>query len=266
MKVAGRSCITRLAAALLSWSVPAAATSSALPSPYAARPLALPDGTLRIDAGPKWPFPPYRQGLVTVTHIDNVDTYWHLNGGLTVGIVRDFEVGLLLPLQFAPDIDLHNPVPHLLWRFARGGFEAGLSASAVLPVERKRAGLSGLAVLPGEGEFVTHVGLPLRAHASILRFDFGPFLRIDPGDQVDFMVPFELAIQPTRQFFIGPEVSLVFPDFNGVDIPVGFFAGYTIRTVHGTLGDIGGRMRLFSLDEGVDVWQLMFTFDFFFDL
>jgi hypothetical protein len=228
------------------------AVTNALPAPYAARPLTLPDGTMSLDAGPKWPFPPYRQGLVTVTHVNDVDTFWHINFGLTFGIVRNFEFGLLLPLQFAPDIDLANPVPHLLWRFLDDrSFEAGLAASAVLPVE---------------GDFVTHIGVPFRAHATILRFDFGPFLRIDPGDQVDFIAPFELAIQPTSQVFLGPEVSLVFPAFDAIDVPVGFFAGYTVRSTSGTIGDIGGRARFDSLDDGVDVWQFMFTLDLFVDL
>jgi hypothetical protein len=242
--------------------LPARADSSAIPGDYVARPLTLPKSTLRIDSGPKWPFPPYRTGQLTVTHVDlglADDTWVHLNPGATFGIVRDFELGFMLPMRLSPEGDLEDPVVHLMYRFADGDAEAGFFVAAPLPFD---------------GPFHPITGIPIRLHlGNVIAFDLGPFVRIDledtgdDGDEegVDLILPFELSIQASDAIHFGPELTVELPEFDGVNIPVGFFLGYTITDASGTLGDLVGRTRLYTLDDGIDVWQLMLSFDLFFD-
>ena len=243
-----------LVLSLLSLCAGALADSARLPTPYADRPLTLPAPMLRFDAGPKWPFPPYRVGHLMVSDGEGSDTEVSLNPGMTFGIVDDFELGFVVPVEVAPDVDLHDPVVHLTYRFADGNVEAGLSVAAPIPIE---------------GEFVAYVGIPLRVHGGVIALDFGPFVALDPDppdESASFIFPLELAIQPTDAFFLGPEVAIVLPQFDGVDIPAGFFLGYTIADATGTLGDLIGRARFFTLDDDVYYWQLMASFELFFDL
>lgn len=241
--------------AALSVSPQAQATSEKVPGPYVERPLVLPKGTLRLDAGHHWP---YNDALFKHLVLRGAEDMQFLNPGLTFGLVDDFEFGLVAPLRLSPNFHVEDPRLHALFRFARGDVEAGVFGSL-------RLGFFDRTVLT--------TGVPLYWHINrTMRLDTGGFFEFafGPGSSVGFIVPAQLAFQLNRDWFAGPESGLIlynlFDDGSGAAIPLGGFFGYTITTGGGTLGDLYGRARIENLVNGFAAVSLMFGLEFFFNL
>jgi hypothetical protein len=252
----GWAAVASTGLAVLAVSESARAQSTRLEPEYVERGLVAPDKTLRIDAGPHWPMSTFPTGQFVVTHVDFGDddeTFIHLNPGLSFGITEDFELGFMLPMQVAPDGDLHDPLFHLTWRFVDESVEVGLFGSASVPIE---------------GDFTPVFGLPIFVHASPLRIDTGFFVvtHFEDPEGIDGIVPLLFPIQATSSFFVGPETALIFPRFDDVVVPLGAVFGWTITTGGGTLGDLDLRFRLPNVEDGFDVFQVSFGVDFYFDL
>lgn len=248
--------IVCLALSLLSLSPAALATSGQMPVPVARRPMTLTDATLRLDDGPYWPLP---SGLVETTFYDTGDgreSFTVLNFGLGFGITEDFELGAhLIKLLVDPDDDFADPSMYLMYRFVGGDVEVGVFGEISVPFERDPTVTAGLPI-------AVHIG-------DVVRLDTGPFIVHDfepEDDDPDFIAPFQLPINVTRQVALGPEAAIIFRDFDRSDFLLGFFAGYTLTSGGATLGDIGGRFRVPSTDVGFDAFQVMLELDFFFDL
>src|SRR5690606_39021625 len=105
---------------------PAGATTSRFPVTRVDRTLTTPDGTLKLDAGERWP---YYDAQFKHVAIEGADLRF-LNPGLTFGITPSFELGFVTPIRVEPDADFEDPRVHLLYQFERGevdlGFFAGL--------------------------------------------------------------------------------------------------------------------------------------------
>jgi hypothetical protein len=231
------------------------ANSARVPGPYVARPLALPSGTLRIDAGHHWPF---NDALFKHTVIRGAPDQQYLNPGLTFGATNDFEVGLVAPIRLSPGLHIEDPRVHALFQFARGPLDAGVFGSFRLGFFDR---------------WVLTTGVPLYWHIQPnLRLDFGGFLEFEFGDTsaVAIIAPAQLVIQLHPDWFAGPETGFVayrlFDDGGGVAIPLGGFVGYTIRPGGTTLGDLYARTRIDNLVNGFDSVSLMFGLEFFFNL
>jgi hypothetical protein len=231
------------------------ATSGRVPVPVARRALTLPDATFRLDDGPYWPLP---SGLVETTFWragDGRESRTRLNLGLGFGITDDFELGAhVLKLDVDPDTNLADPSVYLMYRFLGGEVELGLFGEVSAPFERNP---------------LLTVGMPIALHiGDRVRLDTGPFVQFDFEDETnpDLIVPFQLPISVTQRVTFGPEAAVVLHDFEHDQFLLGFFAGYTLTAGGRTLGDIGGRLRLPSVEDGFDVFQLLFELDLFFDL
>ena len=217
------------------------------------RDLVVPRSTLLIDGGPRWLLP---EGQFVYQKNDGDDPAW-VNAGATFGIGGEFQLGAVLPIQVLPDdVDLHDPLVHLLYQFTEGTVDVGVFAQGNVPFE-------------GDPYFLG--GLPLQLHlGSYARFDTGPFLRAgfpDDNSWVDFTAPFVLNINLTRQFFLGPEAAIwTENEFDYVRVPVGFFLGYTMADGGETVGDLSVRFRELNVRDSGNVMQLIFAADLFFDL
>jgi len=231
------------------------ANSTRVPGPYVARPLALPSGVLRIDAGHHWPF---NDALFKHTVIRGGPDQQYLNPGLTFGLTGDLELGLVAPIRLSPGLHLEDPRLHVLFQFARGKVDAAVFSSL-------RLGFFDKTVLTA--------GVPLYWHIDTkLRLDTGGFFELTFGQdsQIAFIVPAQLAIQVHPNWFAGPETGLVayrlFDDGSGLAVPLGGFVGYTITPGGSTLGDLYGRVRIENLANGFDAVSMMFGLEFFFNL
>jgi hypothetical protein len=244
----------------ISFGTPSArATTNRMPAQHTSRDLVTPAKTIRLDGGPRWVLP---TGQMVFLSTDPVI----LNAGASFGIVDDFELGFVQPLQLAPDGDILDPTIHGLYQFTKGTVDVGLHFHARIPV------------FEAPGYFGSLIGVPLYIHvAHNVRLDLGGFLLIDfPNDDLSLGMafPFLVPINVTRQLFLGPEIAFITTDdgdgdfhrFDDVAVPLGFFIGYTIETGGGTLGDISARFRNLDLTEDFDPWAIILAADFFFDL
>jgi hypothetical protein len=243
----------------------AQAASNRVPNKVARRAMTLPSDSLRLDDGPYWPLP---SGLAETTFFPGPGSVTRLNFGFGIGFSDDFEMGAhLIKLQVDPDSDFASPSVYAMYRFLDRDFELGVFGEVTVPVER--------------GVTITG-GMPLGIHlGDSVRIDTGPFVvhelqrgrglgpgndpRFVPGDDPDLIVPFQLPIS-FSQVTLGPEAAVVWREFDQEDFVLGFFAGYTLRSRGGTLGDIGGRLRFPSTEVGSDLFTVMFEMQFFFDL
>jgi hypothetical protein len=231
------------------------ANSTRIRGPYVARPLALPTGTLRLDGGHHWP---WNDALFKHTVIRNAPDQMYLNPGVTFGVFKNFEAGLVAPVRVSPDLHMEDPRIHALFQFAEGVVDAGVFGSF-------RMGFFD--------RWVLTAGVPLYWHIQPnLRLDFGGFLEFAFGDTSAAALhsPVQLAIQIHPDWFAGPESGFIaynmFDDGAGVAVPLGGFVGYTIRPGGSTLGDVYARMRIEDMVHGFNAVSLMFGLEFFFDL
>lgn len=236
--------------------LPAAATTVRWPGRHVDRDLVVPQYTLRIDGGPRWPLP---SGQLS-HYIHEGEDALVLRPGVTFGFADGLELGLAQPILIVPEGDLQNPIFHGTYQFTRGGtVDAGLFWSMVIPYE---------------GHFVLRAGVPLYIHASRkVRFDLGGFLRVELPENnstVDLEVPLVVPINVTPELFLGPEVAMItWGGFEDVAIPLGFFIGYTVASGRSLLGDFSLRFRetdLRSQPDAIDAFELIFAADLLFDL
>ncbi len=238
---------------LLGVAPPALATTSRLPATYVERDLVTPEGTLRFDAGHRWPF--YDGQFKHVIHPGDDSQF--LNPGVTYGFGTDVEAGLVLPLSISPETDLEDPRIHALYQFERGQVDVGVFGSL-------RLGLFDAWLLTG--------GVPVFFHWNDnLRLDSGGFLQMSFGDgqAVGLVIPLQLAFQVSPDVFLGPETGFILGDLSGansVAVPAGAFVGYTFGGAGATFGDLYGRFRIPNVEGGADVVELMVGAEFYFDM
>lgn len=235
----------------------ASADSGRIGGNYAQRGLTVPQGTLRVDAGPRLPMgagAPMRDGTLGVLSVDGAgerETAIYLNAGLAAGLTDSLDVGLLvLPLLLTPDTAYRDPVLYGTYRFSRGELEAGVFLGFDLPVDDALD-------LTGGIPLVLHVGNQVRVDLAALLH-----VRFNEDSPLDLMFPFELAFNLSPRVFLGPETGIVVANFDDVLVPLGFFVGYTF----GSLGDLRGEVRLPNISDAFDAFQILGRFDLYFDL
>jgi hypothetical protein len=240
---------------IASFAVPARAQTSDVGPNYVYRPLVLPEGVLRIDAGPRRPY----SGQVWETgqlqfHINReFQDFAYLVPGAAYGIMDRLEVGAVWPLMISPDLDLLDLSLY-------GKYELSLGKVDVAGYGEVR--------IPIEGDFEVGLGVPVYIHLSdTLRLDTGGFMRLVFGDDVAVVLtaPLALAVQATRDVFLGPELAIEIYDFDEVNVPLGIFGGYTIRDGGRTLGDLIGRFAIVDIENGFDAVRLDLGINLYFD-
>jgi hypothetical protein len=240
----------------LVWTSSAQAQSREVGATYVDRPLVLPQGVLRIDAGPRRPFDP---GQVW----DTGQLQFHINKdgqdraflvpGAAYGAMDKLEVGVVWPMQLSPKLDL-----------------ADISLYGKYLLDKGQVDIAGYAevLIPIQSVFQVTVGVPVYLHINdTLRLDTGGFFGVVFADDVDvkLTVPLGLAAQVTPDVFLGPELAIAIIDFNRVNVPLGIFGGYTLRDGGRTLGDLFGRFAMVDLEEGFDFVRLDLGIQLYFE-
>jgi hypothetical protein len=238
------------------WSGSAQAQSREVGTTYVERPLVLPQGVLRIDAGPRRPFDP---GQVW----DTGQLQFHINKdgqdlaflvpGAAYGVVDKLEVGAVWPLLISPDLDLADISLYGKYQLQKGQVDIAGYAELLIPIE---------------SDFQVNVGVPVYLHLSdTLRLETGGFLRLIFGDDVTAILtaPLALSAQISPDVFLGPELAIAIVDFDGVDVPLGIFGGYTLRDGGRTLGDLYGRFAVTDIENGFDSVRLDFGIQLYFE-
>jgi hypothetical protein len=226
-----------------------------LPAQIVQRTLTMPESSLRFDAGHRWP---YYDGQFKHVAIQDAPDAQFLNPGLSFGLAEDFEFGFVAPIRTAPESGFEDPRVHMLYQFDRGEVDLGIFASLRLGVLN---------------EWVLTGGVPVFFHwKDNLRLDTGGFLEMSFGDvsRVSLLAPVQFVFQITPSFYAGPESGLNLSGLGGdrveIGIPVGGFAGYTLTTGGGTLGDLYARLRLVDIEQGADVVEFMLGTELYFDM
>jgi hypothetical protein len=223
---------------------------------YVYRPLVLPEGVLRIDAGPRRPFGP---GQVWSTgqlqfHINReFQDFAFLVPGAAYGIMDRLEVGVVWPIEISPDVDLLDLNVYGKYELQLGQVDIAAFGEIRIPIQN---------------DFELTAGVPIYIHLSdTLRLDTGGFMRVVFGDDVTVILtaPLALAVQATRDVFLGPELAIEVYDFDEVNVPLGIFGGYTIRDGGRTLGDLLGRFAIVDIENGFDAVRLDLGVELYFD-
>jgi hypothetical protein len=219
--------------------------------PHIKRPLVLPKRTLRIDGGPRWPWPDTQFKLISY---DGGEDLALLNVGAAYSFFEDLEFAAVVPLAISPDLDLHDPRVAATYRIGSGTVEWGVFGQMNLPFE------GDLSIMGG-------VPLYLRVAPSV-RIDTGGFAQVIFANDAILALhaPVVVPIQLSHQFFLGPESGLTIWDFDDVIVPVGIFAGYSLAPSGPLLGDLVARFRLPSVEIGFDVFEFMVGSELYFDL
>jgi hypothetical protein len=235
---------------------PAHAESHLVGSDYISRPLVLPKGVLRIDGGPRRPYPegqvmPAGQLQVYVNQGQDVAL---LSPGAGYGVMDGLELGAVWPLQLSPDLDLLDLTAYGKYQLQRGTVEVAAYAELRIPVQ---------------DDLQIAGGVPVYVHLGPnLRLETGGFLRLVFGDDTNFIVeaPLSVPIQVSPQVFVGPEVAIEILDFKTVAVPLGVIAGYTLGTGIGSIGDLFGRLTLADIAHGADTVRFDIGAELYFDL
>jgi hypothetical protein len=247
-------------AAALLWAPSALASSPKVKEVFVERTMAMPSGTLRIDSGERYPLDDgtMYDGSFKHSVLRGAPDQQYINPGISFGLVKGFELGLVAPLRLSPSFRVEDPRVHALFQFADGEVQAGIFGGL-------RLGFRDVTVLSA--------GVPVFWHINpTIRLETGGFLRLEfgQGSSVGIVTPIQVVFQATRQLFAGPESGIdmqhLFDDRWHVGIPLGGFVGYSLTTSGGTLGDVFARLRLHDLTSGVDRVDLMAGLEFFFDL
>lgn len=253
---ASRSLGAGLVLAALASAEPAQATSRLVGSDYISRPLVLPQGVLRLDAGPRRPYSGGQlmpAGQLQFFVNDDFDDAAFLVPGAGYGVIDKLELGGVWPLQISPDLNLLDLAAYGKYSLQRGHVEVAGYAEVRIPIESDLE-LTG--------------GLPVFVHLSNqLRIETGGFVRLGFGDDttVTLHVPASVPIQVSPEAFVGPEVGIEIRDFDDVAIPVGVIAGYTLGGIS-SIGDLFARLTLPDIGSGADTVRLDFGVELFFDL
>lgn len=234
---------------------PAVAKSSKVNLSFVERSLTLPEDVMRIDGGPRWPYYDAQFKHVEVFGAD-LD---FLNPGLSFGVSKDLELGLVAPIRLSPDLGLEDPRVYALFQLQDDReLEVGVFAQL-------RLGFFN--------EWAATLGVPVYwRFKRDMRLDIGGFVRFALGDasRVDLTVPVQLPIQISERLYLGPETGLninsLFDDESNVDLPLGGFIGYSVGSSGAPLGDIFARLRLLDLANGFDGVEVMLGAELYFDL
>lgn len=229
---------------------PQVAHAQTVPPAFVSRHLVLPEHTLRLDAGHHFPFYDAQFKHVIVRGGDDPQ---YVNPGVSYGVGSDVEVGLVWPIQIAPEGDLRDPRAHVTFQFHEGELEAGVFG--VLQV--------GL-----WGETAITTGVPLYWHISPdMRLDTGAYVRLGFSDasRVGLILPAQLPIQISPEFFMGPEVIFSIGQLGtgqaGLDM--GGFFGYTLEASEASIVDLYARLRALDVPGGVPAVEMMLGLEWF---
>lgn len=241
-----------LAALSPSW---AQAQSADVGAVYVERPLVLPEGILRIDAGPRRPYSGGQvwSGGQLQFQINDFQDFAFLVPGVAYGIVDRVEVGAVWPLMISPDLDLSDLSLYGKYELALGQVDFAAYGEVRIPIE---------------SDLELTAGVPVYVHLNnTMRLDTGGFLRLVFADDVNVLLtaPLGLMIQATPDIFVGPELAIEIFDFDEVNVPLGVIGGYTLRDGGRTLGDLFARFAIVDLDEGFDFVRLDFGAEFYFE-
>jgi hypothetical protein len=232
------------------------AESRQVGSDYISRPLVLPKGVLRIDAGPRRPYSNGQlmpAGQLQFFVNDGFDDAAYLVPGAGIGVIDKLELGAVWPLQISPDLNLSDLSVYGKYSLQRGQVEAAGYGELRIPIE-------GVLELAG--------GVPVFLHVSDgVRIETGGFVRLVFGDNtaVNFYVPISAPIQVSPEVFVGPEIGVEILDFDAVAVPLGVIAGYTLGGGISSIGDLLARLTFADLTNGADSIRLDLGAELFFD-
>ena len=231
------------------------AESRLVGSDYISRPLVLPKGVLRIDAGPRRPYPSGQlmpAGQLQFLINKDFDDLAYLVPGAGVGVVDKLELGAVWPLRLSPDLDLSDLSVYGKYSLLRGEIEIAGYGEVRIPIENDLE-LTG--------------GVPVYVHLDGARLETGGFVRLGFGDDttVNFEIPLSAPIQVSPEVFVGPEIGVLIFDFDEVAIPVGVVAGYTLGGGISSIGDLLARLTLVDITNGADSIRLDIGAELFFD-
>ena len=267
-----RGCQAALVAVTVLWVVPAAAQQPAetppawatppaepqvLPLRFAARPLTLPRGAVRLDAT----FGITSQERPTLDR----QTYVSFLGVAGFGATDDIEIGVMvLPIQISPEALFHDPGLYGLFRIvASERLDLGLQLDATVPVRAESAFGNALSIRA------------LWRAASFLRIDAGASLVVLYQDPVETSLRFPVvaSFHLSETLFVGVQSGLDVEYLSGADeragrrqnafVPFGLFLGGTLVGDRGPSGDLRIGVLLPSVTDGFDLWQLGFGGSFY---
>ncbi len=229
---------------------PRHAGAQAVPPVFVDRHIVLPESTLRIDAGHHFPFYDAQFKHVIVRGGDDPQ---YINPGVSYGVGSDVEVGLVWPIQIAPDGDVRDPRAHVTFQFLNGQVEAAVF---------------GLVQVGLWGETAITTGVPLYWHVSRdVRLDTGAYLRLGFADasRIGLILPAQLPIQITPEFFAGPEFIFSVGNLGdaGAGFDVGGFFGYTLEASEASIVDLYARLRALDVPGGVPAVEMMLGLEWF---
>jgi hypothetical protein len=236
---------------------PAHAQSRLVGSDYISRPLVLPPGVLRIDAGPRRPYSNGQlmpAGQLQFFINKNYDDAAYFVPGAGVGVIDKLELGAVWPLRMSPDLDLSDLSLYGKYSLQRGQIEIAGYGEIRIPIEADLE-LAG--------------GVPVFFHLSNeVRLETGGFVRLTFGDDTTatFYVPLSAPIQVSPEVFVGPEIGLEIRDFEDVALPIGVVAGYTLGGGISSIGDLLARLTFADVTSGTDTVRLDVGAEIFFDL
>jgi hypothetical protein len=233
------------------------AQSRLVGSDYVSRPLVLPKGVLRIDAGPRRPYSNGQlmpAGQLQFFLNDGFDDQAFLVPGAGIGVIDKLELGAVWPLQISPDLNLSDLSVYGKYSLQRGEVEVAGFAELRIPIE---------------GDLELAGGVPVFLHLSNeIRLETGGFVRLIFGDDTtaNLYVPLSVPIQVSPEVFVGPELGIEIRDFDDVAVPVGVIAGYTLGGGISSIGDLLARLTFADLTTGADTVRLDIGAELFFDV
>jgi hypothetical protein len=242
---------------LLAGASSAWAQSRLVGSDYVSRPLVLPQGVLRIDAGPRRPYSNGQlmpAGQLQFFLNKDFDDAAYLVPGAGYGVIDKLELGAVWPLRISPDPDLSDLSVYAKYSLQRGQIEAAGYAELRIPIE---------------GDLELTGGVPVFLHLSNqVRLETGGFIRLTFGDDTTatFHVPLSAPILVSPEVFVGPEFGIEIRDFEDVAMPAGVIAGYTLGGGISSIGDLLARLTFTDITSGADTIRLDIGAEIFFDL
>lgn len=235
----------------------AEAQSRRVGSDYISRPLVLPEGVLRVDAGPRRPYSNGQlmpAGQLQFFINDDFDDLAYLVPGAGYGVIDKLELGAVWPLRISPDLDLSDLSVYGKYSLQRGEIEAAGYAELRIPIE---------------GDLEITGGVPVFIHLNNqVRLETGGFVRLTFGDDTaaTFHVPLSAPILVSPEVFVGPEIGVEIRDFEDVALPAGVIAGYTLGGGISSIGDLLARLTFTDITSGADTVRLDIGAELFFDL
>lgn len=245
---------------LVSWALASAlgftaqiALAQSVPAVHVARHIVLPENVLRIDAGHHFP---YYDGQFKHVVVRGGDDAQFINPGVSYGLGSDVELGLVLPIQISPDGQLRDPRAHVAFQFHQGEVEAAVF---------------GVVEVGLWGNTNVTAGVPVYWHASPdIRLDTGGYLNLsfNDGSRIGLILPAQLPIQISPEFFAGPELIFTIGDLSdpGASVAGGGFFGYTVEASDASVVDLYARMRALDITHSVPAVEIMLGLEWYFGL